>query len=238
MKNIIYFILVLVSYFNSYAQSKVEYSNSIGISIPVIFNNSIGIYYSGGNRKEPTGKATSYGINCTFQRTVHKKIFLIAGAGYFRQSFHIARPFYFDGDPGTNLLYSTKRYYYDNIHWLLGIGYYLNLNKETRARGSGSYNSFESFRQYYEPIRLTNTAQKPNEIDKQKMKIGSSINLSVGIEKDIKTKLTVGLDVVMPIFSNWKNDEIFIKYDYSNDSQKIAENRFSIGISFSCKYYF
>ena len=78
MKNIIYLILVLVSYFNSYAQSKVEYSNSIGISIPVIFNNSNGIYYSGGNRKEPTGKATSYGINCNFQRTVYKKIFLIA----------------------------------------------------------------------------------------------------------------------------------------------------------------
>jgi len=238
MKNIVYLILVLVSYFNSYAQSKVEYSNSIGISIPVIFNNSNGIYYSGGNRKEPTGKATSYGINCNFQRSVYKKIFLIAGAGYFRQSFHIVRPFSFDGDPGTNLLYSTKRYFYDNTHWLIGIGYYLNLNKETRVKGLGSYNSLTSFRQYYEPARLTNVAQKPNEINKQKMKIGSTIDLSVGIEKDIKRHLSVGLDAVMPIFSNWKNDEIFIKYDYSHDSQKIAENRFSIGIAFSCKYYF
>ena len=62
MSKHIYFIFLLVFTLVGNAQVKKELGNTIGISIPVIWNNSNGIYYSTGNRREPSGKAMSYGV--------------------------------------------------------------------------------------------------------------------------------------------------------------------------------
>ena len=221
-----------------YSQGKNEKLNAIGISIPIIYNKSEGTYYSTGNRKEPTGEAVSFGININYSKKLFKNIFGIVGIGYFKQSFKIIRPFYFNGDSITNLLYSTKKYSYSNIQWFGGLGYKYSINKALQIKGMITYNLFTSFQQYYQPTALTSSAHKPSQTEKKYFQMGNNICFSGGFEKRVARNIYLGIDAVIPFFSNWKNDETFIKYPYSDDSQQIARNRFSIGTSISCYYHF
>lgn len=68
--------------------------------------------------------------------------------------------------------------------------------------------------------------------------IGSTIITSIAIEKAISRKFSIGLDVLLPVWTHWNNDGVFIKYDYSNNTQQIAQNKFSIGSSVSYNYHF
>jgi len=58
----LFVILILLSA-KGYSQKKAAYKvSALGISVPVIWNNSNGIYYSLGNRQEPTGKSLAMGF--------------------------------------------------------------------------------------------------------------------------------------------------------------------------------
>lgn len=70
------FIILLALPVKAFHQDKKDYLKAIGISIPDIWNNSYGINYSTGNRREPTGIATIYGINVNYSRFVFKNIFI------------------------------------------------------------------------------------------------------------------------------------------------------------------
>jgi hypothetical protein len=59
---------------------------------------------------------------------------------------------------------------------------------------------------------------------------GNFITLNVGAEKEITKKLSTGLSFILPLSTKWNDDGTFFKYDYSDDTQQIARNRFSIGI--------
>lgn len=238
MKKITIAIMFLTITSDNYAQTKKEQKNVIGISVPLIWNNSNGIYYSVGNRKEPTGNAISYGMNVNYAKSLYKNYFFYIGAGYFKQSFNIIRPFNFDGDTITNLLYSTKNYSYHCFQLQAGIGYSYKFNERFKITGVVIYNSLNSYRQNYVPTGLSGYEHKPTQTNNISMQIGYMLNLSVGIEKIITNNISIGADIVTPIITRWKNDEIFIEYLYANDTQQIAENRFSIGTVISCKYHF
>lgn len=60
-------------------------NSSIGISIPVIWNNSEATYYQLGSPKYPRGKATSYGLNVDYSHPLYKGIYGKLGVGYFKQ---------------------------------------------------------------------------------------------------------------------------------------------------------
>ena len=225
-------IVLLLSYFQNYSQTKNEKLRSIGISIPVIWNNSEGTYYQLGSAKYPSGKAISYGININHSRTIYKNLFGIIGIGYFKQVFSIPRPFEFD-DP-TNLAFFTQSYKYANIQLLCGIGYQKRLNKNLLLKGILTYNYWNSFRQKY----IVNKDYKKWQIKRKSMPIGRTINLNLGVEKNITQKISIGLDALLPISTNWNDDEIFIKNFYSENSQQIGRNKFSIGTNISCIYHF
>lgn len=220
----------------SYSQAQNEKSGAIGISIPIIWNNSEATFYSLGNRKTPSGKATSYGLNINYYRQVYKKIYGRIGIGYFKQSFNIVRPFEFD-DP-TNLLFATKSYNYKSFHWLIGIGYKLIISKKTLVNGYLTYNGFNSFKQAYTPAYLSNSSFQTSQINRKSISLGSMINVNLGLERNISKKFSIGLDALLPIYTRWNYDEIFYKYDYSNDTQQIARNKFSIGAAILCYYHF
>ena len=85
-----FFTLLFVLLFNDgFSQVNKKQNNSIGISVPIIWNNSNGVYYSLGSRKEPMGKSVSYGININYRKVVYKGWFGGIGAGYFKQAFNI-----------------------------------------------------------------------------------------------------------------------------------------------------
>lgn len=100
-------------------------------------------------------------------------------------------------------------------------------------KGDVRYNKLQSFRQKY-----VNEEYKTRQVNKMLMTIGKVININVEGEKAITEKISAAVGVLFPVSTNWSDDQIFYKYDYSDDTQQIARNKFSIGINISCYYNF
>jgi hypothetical protein len=231
-------LLFILSFNFCFSQSKEGNKNILGVSVPLILNNSNGVYYSLGNRNAPIGKALSYGINFNYTRTIYKGWFASIGAGYFKQSFSINRPFNFSGDTLTNLLYSTKRYNYHCLALNAGLGYSYTLNSNLKLNGMASFNLFNSFKQKYTPSGYSGFEHDKSQINKKNLQVGFIVNISPGVEYSVSNRVSIGADIIIPVITKWENDKIFIESPFGNDSQKIAENRFSIGTMLSCKYHF
>lgn len=217
-----------------YSQKKIsDKMNKIGISVPVIWNNSEATFYSG---NKSSGKGVSYGINLNFERTIYKGIFAIVGFGYFKQAFHLSRPFKFD-DP-TSLLFTTKSYSYSNLEFIAGIGYKKELQNKISVKAMTTFNLLKSFKQKYIPQYLSNSSLQNSQNNNKSINIGELVNLNIGAEKQISEKISVGIDLLIPLSIHWNNDEIFYEYANYENTQQIAQNKFSIGISVSCNYHF
>lgn len=230
----ILFVIFIVLAVKGHSQNKLDTKvNSIGISVPIIWNNSNGIYYSLGKRREPEGKSISYGSNVNYARSIYKNFFGVIGIGYFKQTFDIDRPFKFESQ--IQLLFTTTNYTYDNIHLLGGVGYNILINKSLSFNLKSTYNHYLSFRQVY---NLNYGGTDSFQINHKSLPLGSVINFSIGSQKKISRKLSIGIEMCIPILTQWKKDEIFYEYDYSNDTQQIASNKFSIGTNISCNYHF
>lgn len=225
-------ICLLLSGLKGYSQTEKENVNNLGISVPIIWNNSKVIYYSLGNPRYANGKGTSYGFSFNYSRSIYKSTYATFGAGYFKQAFGIKRPFQFDNP--TQPLFHTQSYYYDNIQLSGGVGYRKKMNKTLFAKGEVTYNWLSSFRQKY----IVNKESKNWQVNKKSMVIGRLINLKFGVEKSVTKKVSVGIDALLPILTSWNDDEIFYRYEYSDDTQKIAKNTFSIGTNVSITYHF
>ena len=214
-------------------QPKKSQSNSIAISLPIIWNNSYGVFYELGTRKEPAGKSKSMGVNINYNRTVYKNVFGIVGVGFFKQSFGIKRPFEFVSPNGTRPLVQTESYEYNNLHYYVGFGYKMKLKKEFALNTGITYNCFNSFKQIYNQTDIPNYSQ----INRKFFSIGSMLNLNFGLEKQLSKKISLSLDLLTPIVNKWNEDPVFLKSDFSDDTQKIAFNQFSIGTNISFKYH-
>jgi len=224
-------ILLLGLYLKGYSQVKQSKLKMISISIPVIWNNSEATFYRLGSPMYPSGKAISYGININHSRIIYKNLYGIIGIGYFKQKFGIKRPFKYDSP--LAFLFFTDSYKYDNAQFYGGVGYKLDISKVFALKGYLTYNQFYSFRQKY-----TNHSEASDQINHKFISIGRMINLNIGVEKNITKKISIEFDALLPVSTHWNNDEIFVKYDYSNDTQQIGRTKFSIGTIISCNYHF
>jgi len=227
-------MLLLAVTVAGYSQNEKYKFKTIGLSVPIIWNNSEATYYALGNAKYPSGERTSYGVNLNYSGTVYKNLFGIVGIGYFKQAFGIQRPFEYIAPDGSKPLVYTSHYAYHNVHFLVGVGYKKALNETLSLNGQVIYNIYNSYRQRYSQQYFPGV----NEVYKKSMSIGRMINLNVGVERKITPKISTSLGALLPISTHWNNDEIFVKYVYSDDTQQIARNKFSIGIAISCNYSF
>ncbi len=232
MKKVFQIILLSCITIAVYPQHKSEKLKTIGVSIPVIWNNSEATFYRLGSRYTPSGKAVSYGVNINHTRTLYKNLYGVVGVGYFKQVFGIIRPF--DYDSPNNFGYSTETYNYDNIQFYGGLGYKLRVAKLYHLNVNFLYNQFYSFRQKY----INRSPNPKPQINNKFISLGSLINISTGIERNITKKIDVGLQAFLPIATHWKNDEIFYNLGWSTDEQQIGRTKFSLGISFLCNYHF
>lgn len=134
MKKQILLAALSILYIQGYSQTEKKRLNTIGISLPVIWNNSEAVYYILGNLKTPNGKSKSNGLNINYSRVVYKNFFLTTGVGLFRQRFNIARPFTFDTP--IQFGFFTQKYCYDNIKISGGIGYKQTLGIRVHAHNT------------------------------------------------------------------------------------------------------
>ena len=234
-----YSVLVLLLAFKvAICQSIKKSVNKIEVSTPIVWNNSNGIYYSLGNKQKPMGKSVSYGLDVNYIRTIYKGIFIKPGIGYFKQSFNINRPFSFDGDTITKLLYYTKNYKYDCIRLSIGIGKIFSIKKKLSITSLVSVNLLNTVRQTYKPDRFSGLEHKKKQINNKKFVIGSNINLIGGIGYRVSKKIGIGTEIIFPMNTKWKDDKIFKNNYYANDSQIIAETNSTIGTTLNLTYHF
>jgi len=224
------FMLSLIVSISAISQTK-NTKESIGISIPVIWNNSEATFYRLGSPMYPHGNAISYGINTNYSRALYKSIYGIIGFGYFKQTFGIIRPFKYDSP--IQLGWATNSYSYDNAQLYGGIGYKRSLSKLILINGDITYSQYYSFRQKY-----INHSPEPSQVNHKSISLGRMISLSLGGEKKISKRISIGASSIFPVFIHWSKDEIFPNNYYSSDEQQIARNKFSAGIVVSCNYNF
>lgn len=244
MRKKILFVLLTIAWLamkSAYAQEsppKQEKSNRVhelGLSIPMIWNSSNGVYYSLGRRKEPSGEALSHGINLQYSKSIYKNIFGTVGIGYFNQVFEIGRKIDYDTGGPEPLIYS-KSYAYNSLHFLAGLGYKQSLGQKFALRGQATYNLYHSFRQRYTPT-ITNFGG--NQINKNSLSIGKMANIQLDLERNLSRKLSVGIGIIIPVWVEWQNDKMFFEpLGYADDENKIAYNKFSIGTNLFCNYNF
>jgi len=220
---------------NGISQEKKQ-KNYVGIEMPIIWNHSEAKYYQLGSPVHKTGKSLSYGINVNYSTILYKQIFGKIGVGYFKQNFNIERPFDFD-DP-TSLSFYTKSYSYENIYLLLGIGYKQILTNKINLNGLFEFIQLISYKQKYTPAKTSNSSFQNSQKNSKTITLGKIFNAAIGLERIINQQFSVEFEVLLPLKTEWNNDPIFYKYDYSNDAQKIAKNKFSIGSSISCLFHF
>jgi hypothetical protein len=232
MRKQFFLLLFLGNGFELYSQEKIN-SNKIGLSIPIVWNNSNGVYYSLGSRKEPSGNALSYGINVNYSLFVYQDWFLIGGGGYFKQRFDIQRPFQYRAPNGSEPLVSTTKYSYQTFQFLLGVGYQHYFRGKWGVTGQLSYNHYNSYKQKYKQ----DYAPGKNEDFKKSFVLGNMVNLELRCERYVNQRVSVGSSILVPLHTNWKDDNIFNKYDYANDTQITAKNKLSIGANFSFYYH-
>lgn len=223
--------IFLCNSINVFSQGQAN-SDKLGFSLPLIWNNSTGVYYSLGNRREPIGNAFSYGANINYSHFFLKNFFIIGGVGYWNQKFDIQRPFQYITPDGTEPLVSTNNYSYQNIQLLIGAGYQKNISERWSLAGQLTYNIYNSYRQKY----TQEYSPGENEIFKTQFMIGSMINLDLKCERKISNRVSFGATIFFPIYTNWNDDKIFNKYDYADDSQIIAYQKSSFGASLSIYY--
>jgi hypothetical protein len=213
------------------AQTMKRTKSMIGFSIPVIWNNSEATFYRLGEPMQATGKALSYGMNGNYSRFLYKNIYGTIGAGYFKQTFGIIRPFKYNSP--LAFLFSTEAYFYDNAHVYLGIGYKAKITERSLILTDIRYNQYYSFRQKY-----INHSPVKAQIDNEKINLGRTINLNTGVRRSISKQSSVGFDAILPFVTRWNNDKIFINNSWSNIETRIAKNKFSLGLNVAFNYNF
>jgi len=214
------------------AQIKKDSIKTIGISIPVIWNNSEATFYRLGSPRYPSGKASSYGININCSETIFKSIYGVIGIGYFKQKFGIIRPFNYNSP--IQFGWTTESYSYDNISLSAGVGYNFQINKVFSIKSSIFYNQFFSFRQKY----INHSPISRPQVNHEMLSTGSTFTLKIGLERSITKRISLGIDALAPFLIRWNNDEIFSNSGYSKDESQIASNKSSFGMMISGNYNF
>lgn len=232
MKNILWLPLLL-SLLNVTAQKNGR-EQKIGISVPVIWTQAEGLYFSLGNPRYSSGTTTNYGINLQYQRTVYKNFSGCIGFGYFHQGFNIKRPFKYADPDSTKLLYHTSSYSYENLHLLVGLTYKKRLDKNYKANAGINYSHLLSYRQKYVVSEIYGATQ----VNDNHLPLCDMIGFQLGVERYLGKRFSVEMNCMVSLYTKWRNDNIFYWFSYSDESQLTATSSFSAGTTLSINYHF
>jgi len=214
--------------------------NGLTLSFPVIYSNvEIRDNWTpptavGGYKEYLEGSAVGYGanLNYSFQPRFFikdKHFFVNIGIGYFKQRFDVKRPF--DYNTQVQPIYYTDYYSYHNWQWIVGLMYNYPFKKFILT-ANVSYTELKSFRQEYTPTsRLPSTYGFFTQTNHQQIDFGKMLNLSLGIKRNLGDRFSVGLNVLIPVYVQWRNDEIF-----KDDPSTFYSPEFSLGSSICITY--
>lgn len=235
----LFLLIVISTTTNRFAKAQTNKFQEISVSQLFIWNKTtVFDIYSGARAGNKTGKAWSNGTNVNYSFGLRKNVFASIGIGYFNQRFDIHRGFnFYEPNVVTSLFYTTKNYAYKSINYFGGIGYQLKIkkgkvlpvNSEARVSIIGSF--YNTFQQEFDNGGYHDPYYGNPEIRKRSYKYGSSIQLRGGIVRSVYKRFKIGIDLILPIYSRLRKDEIF-----KENTTEYHGINFSIGTSINLIY--
>ncbi|MBL7727555.1 MAG: hypothetical protein JNM68_07720 [Dinghuibacter sp.] len=197
-----------------------EKFREISVSQLFIWNKTtVNDVYGGARASDKTGNAWSNGSSIHFSFGLNQKLYASLGVGLFNQQFGIQRGFdFYEPNNVTGLFYSTKKYGYKSVHYSGSIGYRKKAGarlaksflKKTEARLSATYNLYQTYRQEFTHDFGSNFLGNPNpQIRKANYRYGTSVALNAGLVNPVFKSLSMGVQLVVPVYNRWKKDAIF-----------------------------
>lgn len=189
---------------------------------------------------------TSPGFNLVYKRPASKKIFLRAGIGYYKYRFNKMRNTnslfanqYSSRDiedyrpPGPitpSITFATDKYWYNCLNFLFGVEKRIRLKNNYSIGFSGNLNNYFTTSQVY---HITYPFPEGDKHKRNNIRyFGFSTELSSSIMKSFR-RSQIGLSIIVPVFSYWKQDNIFPQ-ERNNSGRNKLFNGFGVG--FVCSF--
>src|SRR5258706_858677 len=211
---------------------------SLTLSIPVIYHTvNVTNNWSpptAGNRNDKFyGSSVGYGagLNYSFRPSFFIKnshILLNMGVGYFQEQFGIKRPF--DYNSPIYLIFYTNSYSYQCWQLSGGVTYNYPFSKKYFLSGNLTYSWLNSFRQYYTPTYNAGFGDF-TQMNNKPIDVGNMLTLSIGMNRNLSNRFSLGLSVLIPVYIRWRNDKIF-----GDDPSTFYSPKFSLGSNISIAY--
>lgn len=96
-----------------------------------------------------------------------------------------------------------------------------------------SYTELKSFRQEYTPTYGPSSYGFYTQLNRQKIDFGKMLSFDVGLNKRLGDRFLIGLNIIVPVYTRWRNDTIF-----NDDPATFSKPEFSIGSSLHGSYIF
>jgi hypothetical protein len=230
----IIFFLWLAIPFCTYGQGKLR------VSVPLIWSevevkDNWTPTTAVGYKEFLSGNAFGYGVDLIYSFhpgfIIRDKHFSInVGGGYFNQTFNIERPFNYR----TQLFpaYYTDSYLYHSWQGIFGLTYARSFNKYALTAGV-SYRVLRSFRQEYTPTYGPSSYGFFTQTNHQQIDFARMLFFDVGISRYLGDRFLVGVDIIAPAYTRWRNDTIF-----DDDAATFSKPKFSFGTSLHVSYRF
>ncbi len=176
----------------------------------------------------------SWGINGNIKKEILKNIIFESGIGYYKYSFNKIKsqhPTFGIGKqrsinyPTTlGISLYTDKYWYNTANFNIGIGRKIKLSKKYHIETGFNVSNFFTYSQHYK-IPVDNSFIPPalrieNDYKlKNKSYFGSSIFYTISVFKSIN-KISIGPNLILPIYEKWKLDNIFPTENISSSRNK------------------
>ncbi len=170
------------------------------------------------NTNEVKLSGASWGVHAAYKFPVMKNTWLKAGAGYYKYSFNKIKRTNAYGEsnvrtinyPGmSDLIFYTDKYFYNAVLLTVGAEREFPVSGRTQLIAGLTLNNYLTFSQYYH-IDYYN-AGNPIENDYKRSGsrwFGFSAALQAGIQQTFG-KFSLSPQLIVPIFDNWKQDDMF-----------------------------
>ena len=183
----------------------------------------------------------SYGASLQYRRELLKNLSVYMGIGFYRLGVdkvrgnipfgipgtRTARNIYYD-DGMTNLLYSTDKYYYNNLSLTLGFTKSFPIENKLKIDISAEGVGYYSYSQRYD---LNDGYRTYTASNSKKVEFGANLLLGVCKEFD---RFYIRPALLIPVYQNLKGDRIFFEDENLNITKWFQGVGFMLGIG--CKF--
>ena len=183
------------------------------------------------NQFDGTSLGTAINLNYSFHPTLlikNKNILTNVGVGYFNQRFNVKRPF--DYNSPLQPIFYTRNYVYHGLQGILGLSYNYTIGGKYFLTTNLSYTWMRSFRQDYTPTSNHGYGEL-TQVNHNQIDFGNILLFAIGLSRNLGDKFTIGLNVLAPIYTRWRNDKIF-----KDDPSEFSNPGSSLGSSLSISY--